>query len=81
MINISKYLTALGVVGFAAIVVFLKGDKSIYLGLMLLCISLNVFTQAFDLYTKKQNKSQVFTSLLVGVVTLITSILIILNIL
>lgn len=81
LIKTCKYLTALGVIIFGALAVFIKGDKVIYLGLMTLCMSLHVFSQAFDLQVRKQNRAQAVTSFIVGALIFIISMLIIFDIL
>lgn len=80
LIKICKYLTALGVIIFGAWAVFIQGDKVIYLGFLTLCMSLHVFSQAFDLQVREKNRVQAVTSFIVGALILIISMLIIFDI-
>ncbi|PZM62176.1 hypothetical protein DOE73_28670 [Paenibacillus dendritiformis] len=78
-INIFRYLTALGVVIFGAMAVFSKENNVMYLGIMLLMISLNVFAHAIDLRVKRENKAKEITSYVVGFIGFIVSLFVILT--
>lgn len=80
-INIFRYLTALGVILFAAIAaiaVFGKESELMYLGIMLLMLSLNVFAHAINLRVKRENKAKEITSYVVGFIVFIVSVFVIL---
>lgn len=78
-INIFRYLTALGVILFAAIVVFGKESELMYLGSMLLMLSLNVFAHAINLRVKRESKAKEITSYVVGSLVFIVSVFVILR--
>ncbi|MGG4392936.1 hypothetical protein ABEX25_01290 [Paenibacillus thiaminolyticus] len=80
-INIFRYLTALGVILFAAIAafaVFGKESELMYLGIMLLMLSLNVFAHAINLRVKRESKAKEITSYVVGSIVFIVSVFVIL---
>lgn len=78
-LNIFRYLTALGVILFAAIAVFGKESELMYLGIMLLMLSLNVFAHAIKLRVKRENKAKEITSYVVASIVFIVSVFVILR--
>ncbi|RJG25586.1 hypothetical protein [Paenibacillus thiaminolyticus] len=78
-INIFRYLTALGAVLFGAIAVFGKESELMYLGIMLLMLSLNVFAHAINLRGKRENKAKEITSYVVGSIVFFVSVFLILR--
>jgi hypothetical protein len=78
-IHIFRYLTALGVIIFGAMAIFNKENKVMYLGIMLLMMSVNVITHAIDLRVKRENKAKEITSYVVGSIVFIVSVFLILT--
>lgn len=78
---VAKYLTMFGVLLCGAAAIISTEHKSMYMGIMLLCMSFGVFNEAIALRIKKENKAMEVTSYIIGALVFVVAWLILLGLL
>ncbi|WGU92595.1 hypothetical protein QJQ58_18730 [Paenibacillus dendritiformis] len=76
---IAKYLIIVGVILLGGAAIFSKENKSMYVGMMLLCISFGVINEGIILQLKKENKAREISCYIAGTFAFVVAWLIMLN--
>lgn len=78
---IAKYLTMFGVILCGVLLVSSKENKSVYMGMILICTSLNAINEGLNLRLKKENKAREISCYIAGTFGFVVAWLILLGLL
>ncbi|WCF09070.1 hypothetical protein NDS46_03930 [Paenibacillus thiaminolyticus] len=78
---IVKYLTMFGVILCGVLLVSGKENKSVYMGMILICTSLNAINEGLNLRLKKENKAREISCYIAGTFGFVVAWLILLGLL